>query len=228
MDADPEARALTACFQGMPAEPKPVLQDTFDGAAGGRVTGPVTLGPGRSAELAATDQAALFPEDRSEALYIYYGPFVPRRGRISLDLRVEALPKDHHFMTLFSIGTGGNTCVLARFRLDRRLLVHLLTPAETVQLVSEPLALAAWHHLELAYAPEGALLRLDGVTHDYSTDYGTPYACDLSNAFYLGDQPWWDAGGRKAVFYPLDSFVGRLDNLQITRLGKDLPKGSTQ
>jgi hypothetical protein len=226
--ADAEATALAAWLDGLPREAAPLLRDTLDGATAGRITGPIAYGPGRSAGEAPGDQAALFPEDRSEALFVYYGPFVPRRGRIALDLRIEALPKDHHFMTLFSIGTGGNTCMTARLRLDGRVAVAILTPAETVSLVSEPQPLAAWHRFELTYAPEGALLRLDGVIQDFATDYSTPYACELSNAFYLGDQPWWDPGGRKAVFYALDSFVGRIDNLEVMRLGTELPKGATR
>jgi len=225
MAADAEAIALTGVLDGLPLEAPPLLRDPLDGATAGQVTGNLTYGPGRTGEAAAGDQALQFPEDRSEALHVRYGPFVPRRGRIGLDFRVEALPKDHHFLTLFSIGTGGNTCMTARLRLDGRVVVAILTPVEPVSLLSDPLALGAWHRFELTYAPEGALLRLDGAVHDYATDYAAPYACDLGNAFYLGDQAWWDAGARKAVFYALDGFVGRLDNLEILRLGKDLPKG---
>ena len=220
MEKDPEAKALLARFQGMRDSGRS-LDDPLDGKSAGKATGPVGFGPGARADKSATDQAALFPENRVEAQYLYYGPHVAARGRISLEFRLDALPKDAHFMTLFSIGTGGNTCMTMRLGMDRVVTAMVLTRREGVTLFSDPVARGKWHRLEYWYGPEGAALVLDGSIEDYSTDYAAPYAHDISNAFYLGDQPWWDAGGHKAIFYPLDSFAGRIDNLQFVRLAAD-------
>lgn len=217
MDRDPEARALQQQLSALPVT-RTVLQDDFNKAAQRRLTGPVTMGPGINAAKDPTDKAASFPAGRSPAVYIYYGVVLPQRARLSLDFRLDKLPPDYHFMTICSAGTAGNTKFTIRLGMDRRVSVHDLTRREQISLLSDPVALGQWHHLEWWYAPEGALLIIDGVIEDYSTDYCVPYTVGVGEAFYLGDQPWWNAAGHKGVFYPLDSFVGLIDNLQMVAL----------
>jgi len=217
MDADPEARALQARFQTL-ALAGVALKDDWSSDLQRRITGPVSVGPGVKAAENPADKAACFPEDRSDAVYVYYGTTLPRRGRLSVDFRLDKLPRDHNFMTLCSAGTAGNTKFWVRLGLDRRVSVAIMTPRENLALLGGPVALSQWHHLEWWYAPEGSALVIDGVIHDYSTDYSAPYAVEAGEAFYLGDQPWWDPGSQKGVFYPLDSFVGLLDNLELVSL----------
>jgi hypothetical protein len=217
MDNDPEAKALRQRLATL-AVAGVALKDDFSTAAERRLAGPVTMGPGVKAREDPADKAACFPEDRSEALYVYYGLVLPRRARLSVDFRVDGLPREHSFMTICSAGTAGNTKFTIRLGLDRRVSVNVLTPREGLNLLSDPVALGRWHHLEWWYAPEGALLIVDGSIADYATDYGVPYAVQVGEAFYLGDQPWWDAGAQKGIFYPLDSFVGSLDNLELVGL----------
>jgi hypothetical protein len=217
MDQDPEARALRQRFETLSVAGA-TLKDNFDGQTERRVTGPVTMGPGVRSAGNPADRAASFPEDRSDALYVYYGPVLPRRARLSVDFRVDKLPRDHGFMTLCSAGTAGNTKFYVRLGLDRRVTVCVLTRRENITLIGDPVELSRWHQLQWWYAPEGSLLTLDGVVQDYSTDYCVPYAVEAGEAFYLGDQPWWDAGSRQGIFYPLDSFVGLLDNLELVSL----------
>jgi hypothetical protein len=121
-------------------------------------------------------------------------------------------------MTLCSVGTAGNTKLMVRLGLDRRVRVIVLTRREELQLQSDPVELGKPHRVEWWYAPEGGLLVVDGVVQDYSTDHCVPYAVEVGEAFWLGDQPWWDAGGRKGVFYPLDSFAGVIDKVELVRL----------
>jgi hypothetical protein len=207
MDADPEAKALRARFEGL-AVTGAALKDDFDQQAERRITGPITLAGG----------ALSFPEDRSEGIYVYYGPRLPRRARLSLDFRVDQMPRDYNFMTLCEAGTAGNTKFMVRLGIDRCVRIQVLTPRENLNLQSDPVELGKWHHLVWWYAPEGSMLLVDGMIADYSTDYSTPYAVEVGEAFYLGDQPWWDPGSQKGIFYPLDSFVGLLDNLEMVGL----------
>lgn len=207
MDQDPDAKALLSRLQAL----KAVLvapADNFNSLAERRITGPVTI----------VDGAVVFPEDRSEALHLYYGTVLPQRGCLHLDFRLDRMPKDHNFMTLCEAGTPGNTKFMLRLGMDRRVSAYVLTKREQVRLTSDPVDLGKWHKLLWWYAPEGSVLQIDGVIEDYSTDPCTPYAVAVGEAFYLGDQPWWDAGGRKGVFYPLDNFVGLLDNLGLDAL----------
>jgi len=207
MDADPEAKALLAKLQAMKVSPA-APHDDFNSPGDRSLTGPVTVQEG----------VVCFPEDRSDALYIYYGAVLPKRGRLSLDFRVDRLPKDHHFMTLCEAGTGGNTKFTVRLGMDRRVTVAVVNGRENIQMLGEPVMLGKWHQLRWWYAPEGAVLQIDGVIQDYSTDYSVPYAVGAGDAFYLGDQPWWDGSGHRVVFYPLDNFVGYLDNLALDAL----------
>lgn len=207
MDADPEAQALRQRLEAFTVAGT-ALKDDFNTPAERRLTGPVTL----------QDGALSFPEDRSDALYLYYGVTLPRRARLALDFRVDLIPRDHNFMTLCEAGTAGNTKFMIRLGMDRRVTVQVLTRRENINLLGDPVALGKWHHLVWWYAPEGSVLSVDGVIHDYSTDYCTPYTVEVGEAFYLGDQPWWDAGGRKGIFYPLDNFVGLLDNVELVGL----------
>ena len=125
MDADPEARALLQTFHNT-KETGVYLDDSLDGVTTGTPTGPIGFGPGLEHDQnprthrVREDRAALFPEDRTEAIYLYYGPYVPRRGHFQADFRLDKLPRDHTMMTLFSIGTGGNTCMYLRVGLDLR------------------------------------------------------------------------------------------------------------
>jgi len=199
MDEDPEAQALRKRFEEMKITGT-YLDDRLDGKTTGPITGPIAFGPGVQAPGEPDDQAAQFPEDRVEAQYIYYGPWVPRRGHLSLDFRLDERPRDYHFLTLFSIGTGGNTCMTMRLGLDRVVTATSLTKREPVTVFSDPVTLGKWHHVDYWYGPEGSLLLVDGAIEDYSTDWSVPYAHNDSNAFYLGDQPWWDGSSRKAVF----------------------------
>lgn len=217
MEGDPEAVALRQALDAMRADGV-YLDDSFDGEAKGRLTGPVTFAPGRQAEANATDRAALFPDERVAELFVYYGAHLPERGELSVDFRIDALPGEHNFMTLCSMGTAGNTCLTVRAYLDRTIRATLWTRRENITLVSGPFSLGDWHHLSLRYGPEGSLLALNGTIHDFSLDYSAPYAHGHSTAFYLGDQPWWDPANRTGVFYPLDSFAGRIDNLKLCRL----------
>lgn len=219
MDANPEARALLRQFREM-AVAGTSLEDRFEPGPKGTAVGPVGTAPGRNAEANPADRAAAFPENREEAQYLYYSPHIPLRGRFELDFRVDNFPGDHNFMTLFSIGTGGNTCLTVRYYSDHTVHATSLTKREYLKLESDPLAPGVWHRLEYWYAPEGCMLLIDGAIHDYSAEYSSPYATEIANAFYLGDQPWWDPAGRKAVWYPLDNFVGLLDNLTLTRVQK--------
>ncbi len=217
MDADPEARALRAHFQALTVAGV-ALKDDWNSDLQRRITGPVGVGPGAKAAEDPADKASSFPEDRSDALYVYYGTTLPRRGRLSVDFRLDKLPRDHNFMTLCSAGTAGNTKFWVRLGLDRRISAMITTPRENLSLLGDPVAIGEWHHLEWRYAPEGSVLVIDGAIEDYSTDYSVPYAVEVGEAFYLGDQPWWDPGSRKGVFYPLDNFVGLLDNLELVSL----------
>jgi hypothetical protein len=80
--------------------------------------------------------------------------------------------------------------------------VSILTKRESISLTGDPPALGQWHHLDWWYAPEGSVLAVDGVMHDSSTDGCVPDTVEVGEAFYLGDQPSWDPGSRKGVFYP--------------------------
>lgn len=214
MNADPEAQALLARFRAMTVAGV-ALADDFNAPRERRITGPITLGPGREGQ----GQAAVFPETRDDAIHIYYGVVLPRHAHLALDFLLPAQrPADHNFMTLVSAGTAGNTKLMLRLTGELRPFVSIMTKRENIQLTGEPLALGQWHHLDWWYGPEGSVLVVDEVTHDYSTDFCVPYAVGVGEAFWLGDQPWWDAGGRKGVFYPLDSFVGSLDNLCLESL----------
>ena len=204
MDADPEAQALRQRFEAFTVVGT-ALKDDFDQPAERRITGPVTLENG----------ALRFPEDRSDAMYLYYGPRLPRRARLSLDFRLDQMPKDFNFMTLCEAGTAGNTKFSVRLGMDRCVKIQVLTRRETLNLLGDPVELGKVHHLVWWYAPEGSLLIVDGVIQDYSTDYTTPYAVEGGEAFYLGDQPYWDPSSRKGIFYALDNFVGLLDNLEL-------------
>jgi hypothetical protein len=206
-DQDREVQKLRAQFGGLTVV-GPVLQDDFSTTADRRIAGPVTV----------ADGVATYQEDRSEQLSIYYGVVVPKRGHLSVDFRLDRLPQDHNFMTLCSAGTAGNTKLMMRVGLDRRVRVIVLTRREEITLESDPVELGKMHRVEWWYAPEGGLLVVDGVVQDYSTDNCVPYAVEVGEAFWLGDQPWWDAGGRKGVFYPLDNFVGVVDGVELARL----------
>ena len=214
MADDPEAKALLARFQAL-REVGKCLDDALDGKTSGAITGPVGFGPGVNAEKNPADQAALFPEGRVEAVYIRYGPLLPQRGRFECDLRTDQLPADYNMLSIASIGTAGNTKLMLRLNLDRRLSATVLTKRESVVLTSDPVSLGQWHQDQYWYGPEGAVLTVDGVIADYSTDWSAPYAFGHYDAFYLGDQPWWEG---KPAFYALDSFVGRLDNVRLTAL----------
>ncbi|MBU0609067.1 MAG: hypothetical protein KKI08_14370 [Armatimonadetes bacterium] len=214
MNADPEAQALRARFRAMTVAGT-ALADDLNAPRERSITGPITLGrsPGGDGE------AAVYPETRDNAIHIYYGVVLPRRGHLALDfLLPPQRPADHNFMTLVSAGTAGNTKFMLRVTGELRPFVSILTKRENIQLTGDPLVLGQWHHLDWWYAPEGSVLAMDDVIHDYSTDFCVPYAVEVGEAFWLGDQPWWDAGGRKGVFYPLDSFVGSLDNLCLESL----------
>ena len=214
MNTDAEAQALLARFRAM-AVAGTALADDFNAPRERRVTGPITLDPGREGQ----GDAAVYPETRDNAIHVYYGVVLPRRGHLALDfLLPPKRPTDHNFMTLVSAGTPGNTKFMLRITGELRPFVSILTRRENIQLTGDPLALDQWHHLDWWYAPEGSVLTVDDVIHDYSTDFCVPYAVEVGEAFWLGDQPWWDAGGRKGVFYPLDSFVGSLDNLRLEGL----------
>lgn len=217
MDDDPEAGELLTVFSRM-SPTATYLDDTFDKPKERKITGPIGFGPGRGAEDDPADKALLFPDERIPETHVYYGPYVPMRGVFCLDFRLDTLPRDNNFMALFSIGTPGNTCFTVRLYLDRTVRATLWTKRERVTTLSDPVELGQWHALRLYYGPEGSLLQIDGAIEDYSTDYSVPYAHNNSNAFYLGDQPWWDGNKRKGIFYPLDGFVGRLDNLRLERL----------
>jgi len=218
-DQDPEALALRRRLESLPVVGV-ALKDDFNAPAERRLSGPIALLPRDREGQNAADQALLFPEENTAEMYVYYGIRLPRRAHLSLDFRVDTLPKDHHFLTMCSAGTAGNTKFMIRLGLDRRVRVHILTRREQINLESDPVALSCWHRLDWFYAPEGALLIVDGVIQDYSLDYSVPYAVETGEAFYLGDQPWWEAVSRKGVFYPLDNFVGRLDNLEVRKLGE--------
>jgi len=214
MNADPEARAMLDRFKAM-AVVGDALADDFNASAERRVTGPITFGPGREGQ----GNAAIYPETRDDAIYIYYGAVIPTRGHVSLDfLLPPKRPTDHNFMTLLSAGTPGNTKFMLRVTGELRPYANVLTKREGITLVGEPLALGQWHHLDWWFDNIGAVLVVDDVIQDYSTDPCVPYAVGVGEAFYLGDQPWWDPGSRKGVFYPLDSFVGSLDNLRMQSL----------
>ncbi len=86
MNDDPEAQELLASFRAM-QETSRYLDDSFDGEAKGTITGPISFGPGVNADKNEADKAALFPETKEKAVYIYYGPYVPLRGRYSLDFK---------------------------------------------------------------------------------------------------------------------------------------------
>ncbi len=218
LDTDAEAQALLSRFRALPVAGV-VFRDDFNRETTRRATGPVSFGPGLNAAGDPADKAAAFPEDRTDALHLYYSGIIPRCGRVSLDFRVPALlPVDHHFLTLLSAGTAGNTKFWLRVGLDGRVAVAVMARRETLTLTGEPLAAGQWHHLDWWFGAVGAVLVIDGVVHDYSTDFCLPYAVGEGEAFYLGDQPWWDAGGQKGVFYPLDNFVGWLDNVEWVSL----------
>lgn len=206
-DQDAEARALRQWFSGLTIA-RTALKDDFDGPAERRLTGLLTV----------TEGALHYPEDRSAQVTAYYGVVLPRRGRLAVDFRVDQLPGDYSFMTICAAGTAGNTKFTVRLGLDRRVRIMSLTRREAINLESDPVALGQRHHLEWWWAPEGALLVVDGVLQDYATDCSVPYAVEGGEAFWLGDQPWWDPGGHQGVFYPLDSFVGILDNLELVAL----------
>ena len=208
-DADPEAKALLEKFQAMKTL-KGIPRDNFNNSADRQITGNVAVQNG----------VASFPEDRSDAIYIYYGCRMSERGCLSLDFRVDQLPKDHNFMTLCSVGSGGNIKFTVRLGLDMRVKITVTNQQyQNIQLLGEPVKLGKWHKVQWWYAPEGAVLEVDGEIHDYSTDNSTQYGAGKGgDAFYLGDQPWWDAGGRRDVFYPLDSFVGLIDNVSLDAL----------
>ncbi len=218
-DQDPEALSLRRRLEALPVVGV-ALKDDFNAPAERRITGPISLIPSAREAQNVADQALLFPEERAAEMYVYYGIWLPRRAHLSLDFRLDALPKDHNFLTFCSAGTPGNTKFALRLGLDRRVRIHILTRREQINLESDPVELSRWHRLEWYYAPEGALLIVDGVIQDYSLDFCVPYAVETGEAFYLGDQPWWDAVSRKGVFYPQDNFVGMLDNLEIRRLGE--------
>ena len=209
MEADPDARALLEAFKALSVA-GPALADDFNNPAERRLTGPVTV----------KDGALQFPDGREEAVHVQYGVVLPRRGRLALDFRLDQMPKDHNFMTLCDTGTAGNTKFTLRLGLDRKIRLHVLTRRENLDLQSEPVPLGQWNTVEWFYGPEGSVLRVNGVIEDYSTDYSVPYSVETGDAFYLGDQPWWDAGGRRGIFYPHDSFVGQLDNLRLEKLQK--------
>lgn len=214
MNADPEARAMLERFKAM-AVAGDVIADDFNTAAERRVTGPITFAPGRDGQ----GSAAVYPETRDDAIHIYYGATLPANGHLALDfLLPPKRPTDHNFMTLFSAGTPGNTKFMLRVTGELRPYANVLTKREGITLVGEPLALGQWHHLDWWYDNRGSVLVVDDVIQDYSTDCARPYAVGHGEAFYLGDQPWWDAGGHKGVFYPLDSFVGSLDNVRLQSL----------
>lgn len=215
LDADAEAKALLQRFQSFATVGTP-LADDFNQARERRLTGPVSLVPVPGE--APANQALRFPEDRSEAVHAYYGAVLPRRGCLSLGFRTDALPANHTMLSLCNAGTAGNTKFTLRLGLDRIVRVHILTKREQLTLQSEPVALGRWHHVAWWYGPEGSVLTVDGVIEDYATDYAVPYAVEVGEAFWLGDQPWWDAAGRKGAFYALDSFVGLLDNLKLVGL----------
>ena len=218
MDNDPEARALLKVFRSMEVT-QTYLDDNFDDESVDRkITGPLTFTPGRSSEKNAVDKAITFPDQRLPEQYVYYGPYVPIRGKFSLHFRTDALPTDHNFMTLFSTGTAGNTCMTVRLYLDMSVKATVWTKRERVTTFTDAVAMDKWHHLEFYYGPEGSLMTIDGAIEDYSTDWSVPYAHNRSNAFYLGDQPWWDANKKAGVFYPKDGFVGRIDNLRLERV----------
>lgn len=220
-DQDPEALSVRRRLESLPVVGM-ALKDDFNAPAERRLTGPISFIPSARDAQNPADQALLFPEERVAEMYVYYGIRLPRRAHLSLDFRLDALPKDHHFLTFGSAGTAGNTKFALRLGLDRRVRIYILTRREQINLESDPVALSRWHRLEWYYAPEGSLLIVDGVIQDYSLDFCVPYAVETGEAFYLGDQPWWDAFSRKGVFYPLDNFVGVLDNVEIRRLGESV------
>ena len=208
MDDDPEVKALLARFNSMKASV--VLQDDFNLPMDRRTQGPVKIENG----------SIFYPEDRSEAVYVYYSVVLPRRGCLSLDFRLDKMPKDHNFMTLCDAGTAGNTKFMVRLGMDRRVCVYITTRREQIRMISDPVESGKWHELKWLYAPEGSVLQIDGIIQDYSTDICTPYSVETGEAFYLGDQPWWDSSARKGIFYPYDSFVGQLDNLSLEGLSE--------
>lgn len=215
MESDPEAKALQKRFQ-TETTAVPVLQDALNGSPAGEIHGPITFGPGVGSEKDKNDQAAVFEDNRKTENFILYSARAPVRGRFQVDFRVDTLPNDHSRMTIFSMGTPGNTCLYALLRLDRRIQAMVVTRRETIRLVSDPVDLKKWHHMEFWFGPEGALLVVDGIIHDYSLDSSSSYSAGHGTHFYLGDQPWHSQG--KGVFYRGDSFVGRLDNVCLEQL----------
>ena len=216
--ADSEALAVLKRFQAM-APAGVTVHDDFNFDASRRITGPVGLGPGVKSATDPADKAALFPEDQSPALHIYYGSTIRRRGRLALDFKVQdPLPKDHSFMTLLSAGTPGNTKFWVRVGMDRRVSVGIMPRRESITLLGDPVTVGQWHHLDWWFAAEGSVLAVDGAIHDYSTDVCVPYAVEAGEASHLGAQPWWDAGGHKGIFYARDNFVGSIDNLELVGL----------
>jgi hypothetical protein len=224
LNADSEAQALLRRFQALHTAGV-TLADDFNRDRERQTQGAVTFAPRPAALADSADRAVTFPEDRTAATYICYGGVIPSLGRLSMDFRPsEPMPRDYGFLTLLSAGTAGNLKFCIRLGLDRRITILVVTRRETLRLLGEPVATDQWHHLDWWFGQPGGVLVLDGVIQDYSTDVCLPYAVGEGEAFYLGDQPVWDAVGRQGVFYPLDSFVGCLDNLELVCLQPLLPK----
>lgn len=217
MDGDAEAQALLAAFRSTQVS-HVHLQDTFDkGARAKKIVGPVTPCDGRELRKQKIDRALSFAVTEETEVYALYSLYVPVRGRASLDFRIKKIPHGYRRMTLFSVGTPGNTELVLRVMwptADGPILIgSTITKRETVRLTSDPIELGPWHRVEWWYDPEGSVLLLDGVIHDFSTDWCVPWAAGRSSVLYLGDQPWWSRG--KPVFYRGDGFAGELDNLKV-------------
>ncbi len=156
MNDDPEAQELLASFRAM-QETSRYLDDSFDGETQGTITGPVSFGPGVNANKNETDKAALFPETKEAAVYIYYGPYVPLRGRFSLDFKVDHFPPRSSRIGLFNIGTAGNSTTRLKVGLDGVVYADMSTKRGVVELFSDALDLSKWHYVEWWYGPEGSI-----------------------------------------------------------------------
>ncbi len=217
MNSDPQARQLLSAFEAM-QQTSTYLDDDFNTATKGTITGPVSFGPGRNSDQGKEDRAALFPQTKETAVYIYYGAYHPLRGAFSLDFKVTAIPPQTWRLVLLEIGTAGNTTMLLAVGPDGAVHADIVTRRGTVELFSDPVAVNEWHHLQWYYGPEGSVLAIDGLIQDYSIDCCVPWNYDCSNAFYLGDRPYWDVGRHKGYFSAGDNFVGLVDNLKLVRL----------
>lgn len=222
MDGDAEARALLARFRRGPVS-RPLLRKTFDhGLEAKKVAGPVAVAVRGEGKQHPTDRAASFAASQEPETYALYSLHVPDRGKASLDFRINGIPPNHNRMTVFSVGTPGNTQLVAKLVWPTAagpvMTASIVTRRETVRLTSDPIALGPWHRVDWWFGPEGSVLLLDGVIHDFSTDWCVPWAAGQSSVLYLGDQPWWSQG--KPAFYRDDGFVGQIDNLQVVGVAR--------